>query len=68
LDRPKNFRVWKRAVILALLPVLILIWLIGWMLFNTGSRNTRKTEKPLADTTTSITPGIIVENPEEYAT
>jgi hypothetical protein len=66
LNLPKNFRVRRKAVILILLPVTILLWLIGWTLFSIGPRNTKETEKPLKDTTTSITTGILVETPEEY--
>ena len=66
LRLPKTRR-RNRAVILILLPVTILLWLIGWILFYAGSQTRHVKPEPKAQTDT-ITTGILLEEPQEYAT
>jgi flagellar basal body-associated protein FliL len=61
-------RVRNRAVILILMPITIFLWLIGWALFWTGSKNQPPTPKPTTETHATITTTILLENYEEYNT
>jgi hypothetical protein len=57
----------NKAVILFLLPVTILLWLIGWIIFYAGSQSRAAKPKPKAQTDT-IKTAILLEEPEEYTT
>jgi flagellar basal body-associated protein FliL len=61
-------RVRNRAIILILLPVTIFLWLIGWTLFWTGTKNKHRKPKPVQQANTTITTGILLENHEEITT
>jgi hypothetical protein len=50
------------------MPVTIFLWLIGWTLFWTGSKKQLPTPKPTAETHTTITTTVLLENYEEYNT
>jgi uncharacterized membrane protein len=58
-------RVRNRAVILFLLPVTILLWLIGWILYWTSSQNKSQTPKTKTETHTPIATTILLEDHEE---
>lgn len=64
MNLPRNIRVRNRAVILILLPLTILLWLIGWSLYWTGSRNRPQTTKIAAETNMPLTEGILLEDYE----
>jgi flagellar basal body-associated protein FliL len=40
MERMRKKRVW----IIALLPIIILLWIVGWTLFWTGSKTAPKTK------------------------
>ena len=40
----------KRAFIILLLPLIIMLWIVGWSLFWTGSQNNTKQDKTTAKT------------------
>ena len=65
MNMPRNMRIRNRAVILILLPVTIFLWLIGWTLYWTGSRNKHPAPKKAAETNTTISTAILLEDYEE---
>ena len=56
----------KRVFIIMLLPLIILLWVIGWSLFWTGSQNNPKTTRTTAKNDgIKITVGPLEEYPEQ---
>jgi len=53
----------KRAFLIMLLPIIIMLWVVGWSLFWTGSETNRKTTRAEAEKDDEIE--IIAPPPEE---
>jgi len=58
-------RIRNKAVILLFLPVTILLWLIGWTLYRTGSQAKPQTPETKTEKHTPIATTILLEEYEE---
>jgi hypothetical protein len=44
-DLRKNMRIRNRAIVLSLLPIALILWMIGWVLYWKGSHSGEETSK-----------------------
>jgi len=61
-----DFRVRRRPVLVLLLPVLLVLWVLGWVLCYVGSREERRRTVPAAarDDGVEVHVGVLEEDVE----
>lgn len=62
----RDFRIRRRPVLILLLPVLLVSWILGWVLFYSGSQGSqqRKASAPVKDEGLEFRVGLLEEDVE----
>ena len=62
----RDFRIRRRPVLVLLLPVLLVFWMVGWVLFYSGSQGGRERTVPAAvgDDGLEVRVGLLEEDVE----